>query len=378
MNCNACNKGINNKEFLKCRLCLGKFHYQCLNFERKQFLAFTSQYTSSWICPTCSNVTCRIRSNDNTPVRQNKMAPCTDDSMDMSCDNINSNITTYPPSPPPTSTCSGISLSGDEVTMDKISILLDQKLNTSLSAFMDNFRAVIREDIRGMVKTEIESAMKTIRDDFTTTTDYICAEQSSLRSDINKSSILINQLEKENSRLQTELTRMNVKLSAIEKISRNCNIEIQALPERRNENVFMVFKKLCDVIGVTIEDGNISACRRVAKMNGSSNRPRNVVISLSTPRIRDLVLSATHRYIKTRASRSLVSSDLDITGEPCRIFITEHLSPEQKALHAATRKLAKDLEFKYVWIKYGQIYVRKDDSASAILIKNMDTLSKLH
>ncbi|XP_028156404.1 uncharacterized protein LOC114349987 [Ostrinia furnacalis] len=176
---------------------------------------------------------------------------------------------------------------------------------------------------------------------------------------------------------QREITRLNIRLVGIDKISRNCNIEIQAVPERKNENILAVLKKLIEVVKAPVEDGQISACRRVAKLNNASSRPRNIVVTFSTPRIRDLVLSATHRYHKTHTGNGLRTSDLDIPGEPCRIYVTEHLSPEQKTLHAATRKTAKERNYKYVWVKYGQIYVRKDDSAGAILIHNLDSLDKL-
>ncbi|CAG9790308.1 unnamed protein product [Diatraea saccharalis] len=81
---------------------------------------------------------------------------------------------------------------------------------------------------------------------------------------------------------------------------------------------------------------------------------------------------------KAHSGRGLMSSDLGVnSGEPCKIYVTEHLSPEQKSLHAETRRVAKELKYKYVWVKFGQIYVRRNDSSSAVLIKNEDSLKKL-
>lgn len=334
---------------MKCRLCVAKYHYQCLNIDKHTFINFTKEYASTWICASCSNVTRRTHSNDNTPM------PCLDDSMNMSCDLSEQN----------------------QVTMEKISTLLDEKLHASLSVFMSDFRKILREDVKQMVKIEMESAMKTIKEDFSATTDFICAEQSTLRADIDKNDDVIKSLETENNNLKSEIIKLNNRLAGIEKISRNCNIELQAVPERKNENVLLLFKKICDVIKVSVDDGHINACRRVAKQNAASNRPRNIVVTLSSPRIRDIVLSASSKYNKAHSAHGLTSRDLEIPGESCRIFVTEHLSPEQKALHAAARKAAKELSYKYVWVKYGQIYIRKDDSASAILIKNMDSLNKL-
>ena len=361
MICNACKKTLVTKEVMKCRLCVDKFHIECLNIDKKQFFALTKDCKSNWICPSCTNVTRRARSQD-TPVRQSTSATPIDDS----------NVVSYQSSDP-----NIISLLKEEVTMEKISKLLDDKLCSSLSTFMESFRKAIRDDVADMVKSEIAAAIKCTRDEFSATTDFICAEQNELKSDLKKAASTIKHLEDSKEKLEVEVAKLASRIVGIEKISRNCNLELQAVPERKNENVVSLFKKLCEVVKVSLEDGHVSACRRVAKLNTASNRPRNIVITLSSPRIRDMVLSATHRYNKTHPGRGIVSSDLDIAGESRRVFVNEHLSPEQKSLHAAARLAAKDRGYKYVWVKYGQIYVRKDDSASAILIKNWDSLDKI-
>ncbi|KAL0871636.1 hypothetical protein ABMA27_004162 [Loxostege sticticalis] len=346
--CTACKEPC-NKEILRCRLCTGKFHYQCLNIDRAQYFAITKEQASSWICPSCNNITRRTRSNENTPVRRDHFPPQSEDSLNMSCDQPEPCTSHYlsPPSVLQMSSANAAAIT-NEVTMDKISALFDEKLSASLSVFMDSFRKVLKDDVREMVKSELGAALKVVTDDLSATTDFICAEQT-----------------------------LNARMTGIDRISRNCNIELQAIPERKNENLLIILKKLCEVVKAPVEDGHISACRRVAKLNNASNRPRNIVVTFSTPRIRDLVLSAAHRYNKSHPGQGLRSSDLDIPGEPRRFFVTEHLSPEQKYLHSATRKAAKECSFKYVWVKYGQIYVRKDDSSGAIIIHNLDSLQKL-
>jgi hypothetical protein len=324
MNCNACNKVLNIKEAMKCHLCVGKYHYQCFNIERNKYMSFSKEQTSKWICPTCSNITRRARSNDNTPVRRNNLV--TDDnneSLNMSCDVANESSTTSFQSPAQASDLSIVDIAGGgEVTMDKISIFLDQKLNSTLSIFMHTFRKALRDDVREMVQSEMAGAMKDIKEEFSATTDYICAEQTQLRLEMSDVASTIKLLESENLKLQTEIHRLNTRILGMEKISRNCNIELQAVPERRNENVLLLFKKLCEVVKAPLADENISSCRRVAKLNPSTNRPRNIVITLSTPRLRDLVLSATHRYNKTHSERGLTSFDLGVPGEACKIYVT--------------------------------------------------------
>lgn len=375
MECKACKKTVKTKDFMKCRLCLGKYHRECLAIEVKQFRAYTEEYKSTWVCLICTNVTRRARSTDNTPVRRNDLPVGSEDQMNMSCDiEYDQSTSNVSPTLSLAAAPTGIS---EAITLESISALLDRKLKTSLLDFKESIRKALREDIKEMVKSEIEAAIRLVKDDFSVTTDFICDEQKTLRTDINKNSETIKHLEREKAQLQSELDRLNARLTGIEKISRSCNIEIQAVPERKNENLVGLLKKLCNTVKFNLDDGQISACRRVAKYNSSSSRPRNIVVTFATPRIRDSVLSACHRYKKACPGRGLTSVDLDIPGETRKVFVTEHLSLEQKTLHAATRQAAKERGYKYVWIRYGQIYVRKEDSAGAILIKDIESLSKL-
>lgn len=164
----------------------------------------------------------------------------------------------------------------------------------------------------------------------------------------------------------------------MEKISRNHNLELQAVPESKSENVLYLFNKLCDIVNMPIDPLHIQACRRIAKYNSSSNRPRSILVTLSSSSLRDKVISAVHRYNKKHPTETLNSRLFDFPGETRKVYVTEHLSPEQKLLHAAARKFCKDKNYAYVWVNYGNIYVRKNDSAAAILMKTEDSLKNLN
>ncbi|XP_063835600.1 uncharacterized protein LOC135084792 [Ostrinia nubilalis] len=261
--------------------------------------------------------------------------------------------------------------------MDKISALLDQKLQAYLAVFTDNFRETVKTDVHNLVQAEMDSKMQKLKEDFTVTTDFICEGQSSLKHEIDNKVRIIKDLEAKNSQLQTQLNSLNNRLASIEKMSRNQNIEIQAVPESRNENPSAIFQNLCKAINLQMTDDKIHSCRRVAKLNPSSDRPRNILVTLVNPRLRDEVLSACHRYNKQHKNEPLDTTHLGLPTERHRIYITEHLSPDCKALHAAARKAAREKNYKYVWVKYGRVYMRKEDTAACVHVKSTDTLDKL-
>lgn len=291
----------------------------------------------------------------------------------MSLDNLDRSAeeSLHAPQSPVTST--GLSA----VTMENISLLLDQKLQASLSGFMANFRAALREDVKLMVREEMRSTTQRLKDDFNASINFVSEEQSTLKSRLDAKNQTITELETRNAQLQSDINKLNSRLSSMEKISRSNNIELQAVPESRNENVVLLFKKLCDTINLKIDDSSILGCRRVARMDTKSNRPRNILISLSSPRLRDTILSYVGRFNKAHSREPLSSVHLGIAGETRRIYVTEHLSPEQKLLYAQTRKVARDKNYKYVWVKYGRIFVRKNDESGPVLIKDHGTFEKL-
>ncbi|KAL4712081.1 hypothetical protein ACJJTC_005317 [Scirpophaga incertulas] len=140
---------------------------------------------------------------------------------------------------------------------------------------------------------------------------------------------------------------MSERLSRLDQLSRASNLEIQCVPESNSENVI----KLVEQLGRTVKSAH------------------GCVIPYSHP------LSNTNQ---THNQKKLQSCDLGIGGKTsCPIYVVENLSPENKELHAAARKRGKELGYKFVWIRGGKIFMRKDESANYTFVKNTDTLTRL-
>ncbi|GBP22314.1 hypothetical protein EVAR_22600_1 [Eumeta japonica] len=88
-------------------------------------------------------------------------------------------------------------------------------------------------------------------------------------------------------------------------------------------------------------------------MNTWPDRPRNILVTLASPRLRDFVLSATLLFNKAHCKDMFNSKHVDFAGESRRIYIMEHLSHECKQLQAAARKHARENNYKYVWVWTG-------------------------
>lgn len=82
---------------------------------------------------------------------------------------------------------------------------------------------------------------------------------------------------------------------------------------------------------------------------------------------RDQVLSS---YKSKRAGQS----GLNIPGVSPRLYINEHLTINNKILFREARLRAKESSFRYVWIKDGKIFVRKDENSRIIHIQDINDI----
>lgn len=318
---------------------------ECLNLSKdKKASNISPDQLSSIRCPSCTNVN-RRRGGDSPAV----LSPA---------------VTKHTPA------------TQKWLTIESISELLDQKLAPT-SSVMIHSRNILIKEVQGLFAKEMNKIASELKDEFNKTTDFIMEEVKDLKSTVAQKDTIIKTLQNDNAQLQDETKTMRARLCVLEKLSRDRNLEIQAVPEKRGENVVSLVKTLCETVKLPISDSDIHACKRVAKMDASSKRPRNIVVTLQSPRLRDSVLSAAQRYNKEHKDGKLSTKHLGMTDINNQIYVSEHLSPECKQLYAAARRSAKEKNYTYCWAKYGHIYLRKNEKTDPILVKSLDFLNSL-
>lgn len=221
MKCVGCNVPIGNHNNLKCNAC--KMHYclSCLNVKAENTSNITAEQLASLKCPSCVNVNAAARRNrnDNSPARASAVGP----------------TFARPASPFPTST---------SINLENISDLLDQKLSSSSKIIVD-LRTALNQDLKATLSLELNSIIKELKEELTKTTDFLMAEIKDLQGKVKERDNTISTLQTEQLQLREEISLLRHNYSALEKISRNRNIEIQAVPENPTENVIGLFKNLC-------------------------------------------------------------------------------------------------------------------------------------
>ncbi|CAG9825813.1 unnamed protein product [Phaedon cochleariae] len=224
---------------------------------------------------------------------------------------------------------------------------IESKMQQQILNFMQDIKCEVKE-LRGTQADLIKS--------ITFCTDKISDFESTLKS-FNDQIKNIEKLKTDNQYLTKNVQSLNKKVSDLEQFSRMNNIEIQGVPDKKNEDIYKIIDTIHKSLGIQITSSMIDSAHRVASF--SSNKPKNIVVKYTTRRIRDDILSAAK--VKRMASTSRI---INIEGISNNLFIVEHLSPGNKSLYKKTRDFATSNNYKFVWVKNGSILIRKDEGSN--------------
>lgn len=98
---------------------------------------------------------------------------------------------------------------------------------------------------------------------------------------------------------------------------------------------------------------------------------RPVIVRLIRRAKRDELLKA------ARTRRNLTTADLELVGEPQKIFLNERLTKINRLLFRDARSRAKQGGYAFCWYNQGAIYVRQREGKSAVQIRSEYDLDRI-
>lgn len=178
--------------------------------------------------------------------------------------------------------------------------------------------------------------------------------------------------------LKIKTSAMDIRIAAVEQTTKEessseswtrlNNVEIKGVPVKTNENLFEVLNKITAAVDCTVLKEQINYLSRVPTFG---SKEKNIIVSF------------VNRYVKeefvaqARAKKNLTTAHIGLADETRRIFVNDHLSPNQKKLLTKTKDAAKAKGYQFVWVKFSKIHVRKNDTSNLIIVHNMQDLNKL-
>ncbi|XP_074031348.1 uncharacterized protein [Leptinotarsa decemlineata] len=173
---------------------------------------------------------------------------------------------------------------------------------------------------------------------------------------------------------QDGIQSLQSKVNDLDQASHSNNLEIQGIPEKRNEDLLNIVEKIGAYINCNVTPHTVDYALRVQSNHNSSNTTsKNIIVKFTSRKERDLFLMA----VKTKRIRNNNSAKMSLDGISDAFYINEHLTLANKLLYRDVRAAARDKQFKYVWVKNGVSFCRKDDSSRIIAIKSQELIEKM-
>lgn len=186
--------------------------------------------------------------------------------------------------------------------------------------------------------------------------------------DVERRVTAVEQKQSAAAELQARVEELEKSAEAREQWLRVSNVEIKGVPQKTNENLFDVLVKIGVAISYTVVRERINFIARVP--------------SREEGRTKSIIASFTHRYDKEnfvaagRLAKNLSVSDIGMQGTN-RVFINDHLTVNQKQLLTSAKKLVKEKQYEFVWVKHGKIMVRRNETSPFIQIRSSNDLQKI-
>lgn len=244
----------------------------------------------------------------------------------------------------------------DSVTLDTIMAEL-RTMQTHLSSL-----PVLVQDVKS-IKDEINELKKS------------CDFNSAILDD---HSLRLKSMENELpklSALQENILTLNSDVAALrsEYVSRDQwqrinNVEIKGVPLKNNEDLFMILDRISKAVDYQIHKTNVNYISRVPMKN---SKEKLIIVSFINRYIKEDFLAS------ARSKKKLSASEIGFGDCSQNVFLNDHLTPEYKQLLTSTKSSLKLKGYKYIWVKYGKIHVRKNDNSKIYIINSQTDLNKL-
>jgi hypothetical protein len=188
--------------------------------------------------------------------------------------------------------------------------------------------------------------------------------------------LLVSELmgvKEENRDLKSKVNSLQMHCNKLEQYSKNYNLEISGVPFSKDENTYEIVDKIFKKIGADAGLEDIEYCHRVTQKRKSSTSKEaspKIVAKLFSRQKKQNIMN------KIKQNKKLMCGDLPGFTGNAPIFLNEHLSSYNAQLFWMARNL-RGAGYKFVWVKDGQVKIRKDEHSKVINIECIEDLPKV-
>lgn len=212
-------------------------------------------------------------------------------------------------------------------------------------------------------------------DSLTKSVDFLAKKYEELKDNVKgtienqeKVNKAVCKVQKENKELKKEMANIKMKVEILERTALEQTLNLYPLLETNGENLRDILGKIGDAVGFKNLNKNVvMVYRRPQKKSG---KPGDILIKCDSVYNRNLLLE------KIKAKK-LAHKDIGLICSLDRIYGNEELTWEAKNVYYSAVKSRREKGWKYLWVKAGRTYVKKEDGGATFRLDNMDELEKI-
>lgn len=315
--CSQCNGALLEK-FVKCYNCNSLYHFSpCCSLSEKTYYGMSNERRADWRCQKCkprkastsSNNAYHVIIDDSThPTPQQKQLR----------DDDNSDIETS--------------------KRFKNSLCLNEIQNNvcQLQSDMKSYDTKFNE-----IKESIQQMSILINQN----TQVISNFQTTITNTISTLTMQVNELCDKNKQKEKQMQEMDNRINDLEQQLLNRTIEIKNIPDDKltaNE----VIKSIASSVEVVVNDVDICNSYHLKKS-------KKIIAEFTTVNKKKELMGNIKRH---RIESKLITAD---ENDKNFIYINEHLTAYKRHLLWLTKTKAKDSNWRFVWVKNGNIFAKK-------------------
>lgn len=216
----------------------------------------------------------------------------------------------------------------------------------------------------------VEEVKETIRG-VQASMDFLSAQYDTLLAAVTANDQAVHEVRAEVTELRghvneqaREIQALKEELNTSEQYSRLPNLEIHGLPQRPHENLGEIIADIARRVGVSdFQPSDVVAVHRLP--SGRSETPPVLVRFQS--------VGGKKKWMAARGRLHALSQGSSLP----RLYFNDNLTRLNRELFWMARSRAKEMHFKFVWVRDGNIFAKKDEAGRAIRIFRQADLEKI-
>ena len=162
------------------------------------------------------------------------------------------------------------------------------------------------------------------------------------------------------------------KVDSLEQYGRRNNLEIVGVPYKEGENTNKIAMEVCKLIDVDITQDQISTFHRLQTKKRTNEKIISppIIVRFISRDVRNKVLS-NRKLIRSADMKKFCINGIE------NLYVNENLTKFRKKLFRSAKHKAKSNGFRFYWTANGNVFVRRSEESTPILIKNENDLLKI-